>query len=236
MNAAFTAFLLAYVVWAGLGGLGRRTPDAPGRTSWSAMALQTPLFLLAYTLAWKNGVFTRALVSPPAIVLGVVLGHAVFALSLYATHRVWRDTWAHLCNLRGLAAFLADNPLILMRFFSVAVVEEIIYRAAAQPLFLGLPGGVWTAVPLTALLFSLVHDHFYRNSLAGSAEFLAFALLLGLLYHVTGSLALVVMVHVMRNLESVYLEYLALVDETGDPERAQRALDSAHTHRPTESV
>ena len=44
------------------------------------------------------------------------------------------------------------------------------------------------------------------------------------------------MIHVMRNLESVYLEYLVLVDETGDPEKAQRALDATHMHRPTESV
>jgi len=124
----------------------------------------------------------------------------------------------------------------MMRFFSVAVVEEIIYRAAAQPLLMDLPGGAWTAILATALLFSLVHDHVYHNTPAGSAEFLAFALLLGLLYHVTGSLTLVIMIHVMRNLESVYLEYLVLVDETGDPEKAQRALNSAHTQRPTESV
>jgi membrane protease YdiL (CAAX protease family) len=200
------------------------------------MLLQTPLFLLACWLAWRHGAFTRALVSPPAVVLGLALGHLVFALSLYITHRVWRDTWSHVCDLGGLGRFLADNPLIIMRFFSVAAVEEIIYRAAAQPLLLGLPGGAWTAIPATALLFSLVHEHFYHNTPAGSAEFLAFAFLLGLLYHVTGSLTLVIMIHVMRNLESVYLEYLALIDETGDPEAAQRALNSAHTHRPTESV
>jgi membrane protease YdiL (CAAX protease family) len=200
-----------------------------------ALVLQTPLFLLACWLAWKYGAFTRALVSPAAIVLGLVLGHLVFAFSLYATHQILRDTWSHLCDLRGLGRFLADNPFIMTRFFSVAAVEEIIYRAAAQPLLTALPGGAWTAILLTALLFSLVHDHFYQNTLAGSAEFLVFALLLGLLYHVTGSLTLVVMIHVMRNLESVYLEYLVLVDETGDAEKAQRALE-AHMHRPTESV
>ena len=236
MRTAFMAFLLAYVGWAGVAALRNRLPEDPGRTSLPAMLLQTPLFLLAYWFAWRHGAFTRALVSPPAVVLGLVLGHLVFALSLFATHRVWLDTLSHLCDLRGLGRFLADNPLIMMRFFSVAVVEEIIYRAAAQPLLLDLPGGAWTAILGTALLFSLVHEHFYHNSAAGSAEFMAFALLLGLLYHVTGSLALVIMIHVMRNLESVYLEYLVLVDETGDPEEARRALNSAHTHRPTESV
>jgi membrane protease YdiL (CAAX protease family) len=230
------AFLLAYVGWAGLAALRHRLPEEPGRTSLPALALQTPLFLLAYWLAWKHGAFSRALVSPLAVVLGLTLGHLVFALSLYTTHRVWRDTLAHACDLRGLGRFLADNPVIMMRFFSVAAVEEIIYRAAAQPLLLGLPGGAWSAITVTALLFALVHDHFYHNSPSGSAEFLAFALLLGLLYHVTGSLTLVIMVHVMRNLESVYLEYLVLVDETGDPEQARAALNSAHTHRPTESV
>ena len=217
MTTAFLGFLLAYIGWAGLAALRGRIPEESGRTSLPALALQTPLFLLACSLAWNSGAFTRALVSPLAVALGLVLGHLVFALSLFATHRVWRDTWSHACDLRGLGRFLADNPVIMMRFFSVAAVEEIIYRAAAQPLLLGLPGGAWTAIVVTALLFSLVHDHFYHNSAAGSAEFLAFALLLGLLYHVTGSLTLVIMVHVTRNLESVYLEYLVLVDETGDP-------------------
>ncbi len=236
MKAAFLAFLLAYVGWAGLAVLRRRPAEEPGRTSLPALALQTPLLVLACWFAWKYGAFTRALVSPLAVVLGLAMGHVVFAFSLFITHRVWRDTWAHACDVRGLGRFLADNPLIMMRFFSVAVVEEIIYRAAAQPLLLGLPGGAWTSVVLTALLFSMVHDHFFHNSVAGSAEFLAFALLLGLLYHVTGSLTLVIMIHVMRNLESVYLEYLVLVDETGDPEQAQRALNSGQMHRPTESV
>ncbi len=236
MKTAFLAFLLAYVGWTCLGVLlGRRSAE-PGRTDVTALVLQTPLFIMAYWLAWRYGVFSRALVSPLAVVLGLVLGHAVFALSLYATHRVLRDTLSHMGDLRGLGRFLADNPLVMLRFFSVAVVEELIYRAVAQPLLMDLPGGAWTAIGVTALLFALVHDHFYRNSLAGSGEFLAFALLLGLLYHVTGSLTLVVMIHVMRNLESVYLEYLALVDETGDPEQARRALDSARMHRPTESV
>ena len=117
----------------------------------------------------------------------------------------------------------------------ISLTEELIYRGAAQPLLAGLPGGHWTAVPAAALLFSLVHDHFYRNSRRESAEFLLFALTLGLLYHVTGSLAVVIVVHTVRNMESACLEYRALLESTGDEDEANRALELSVSGKPLET-
>ncbi|NLF58280.1 MAG: hypothetical protein GX580_11650, partial [Candidatus Hydrogenedens sp.] len=50
------------------------------------------------------------------------------------------------------------------------------------------------------------------------------------------SLALVILVHVTRNLESVYLEYVALVEETGDPEHARAAVESSALGRAPEPL
>lgn len=233
MRAAFTGLLAAYLLWSLY--TVRRGPKA-GRFDPAAFALQAPLFLLAFIYCARGELFTRALVNPAAWILGIVLGHLVFALSLLITHGVWRDALAHFLDLRGLGGFLAEHPVILGRFFCVAATEEIIYRGAAQPLLAGWPGGFWLSIPLTALLFSMVHDHFFRNGITAAAEFLLFALALGILYHLTGSLALVILVHVTRNLESVYLEYVALVDETGDAEHARAAVESSALGRATESL
>jgi len=40
-----------------------------------------------------------------------------------------------------------------------------------------------------------------------SVELLAFSLLLGFLYHATGSFMLVVMIHTVRNIEIVYFDH-----------------------------
>ena len=106
---------------------------------------------------------------------------------------------------------------------------------AYRRLLLPLTGSPWAAVIITAVLFSVVHDHFFRNSPAGSMEFLGFALLLGVLYHVTASLTLVVLIHVIRNLESVYLEYLALAEEKGGTE-ARETLDKMYARRSGETL
>ena len=68
-----------------------------------------------------------------------------------------------------------------------------------------------------------------------SAEFVGFAVLLGALYYLTQSLSLVVVVHTLRNLEIVYLEYLIKVDELGDEAVALDALERTYMRRTSES-
>lgn len=194
--------------------------------------LQTPLFLFAFYLAWQYGAFSRDLVSPLSIAMGLVLGHLIFALSLLATHRVCRDVLTHFIDLKSTGWFLKENPGLILRFFGVAMTEEIIYRAAAQPLMSDLFSSAPLAIGLTAMLFSIVHKHFFQNTLLASLEFLVFALLLGALYYWTNSLILVVIIHALRNLESVYLEYLQKLDELGDETQALRTIEERYSWRP----
>ena len=109
-----------------------------------------------------------------------------------------------------------------MRLIAVSFGEELMYRAAAQPALIGLTGHPWPAIFGVALLFSLAHQHFVRNPFPQSAEFLGFSLLLGFLYYAFGSLALILVVHTVRNLEIAYLDHVVKAEELGGTEMAER--------------
>lgn len=196
--------------------------------------LQTPLFVMACYFGWKRGVFSRDLVYPVSIGLGLLLGHLIFGLSLLATHRVWRDVWEHFVDLKSIARFLQENPDLLLRFFGVSLTEELIYRVSAQPMLTEWTGSPLLAIGAVAIAFSAVHKHFFRNAFWQSVEFMIFALLLGALYYWTNSLILVTVVHSLRNVESVYLEYLLKVNELGDEALALEAIEKAYSWRPSE--
>ena len=73
----------------------------------------------------------------------------------------------------------------------------------------------------------MVHAHFFRNSLTQSVEFVMFALLLGVLYWLTGSLIFVIAIHAIRNIEIAYLEFLGKLEELGDEGEALREIEHA---------
>jgi len=187
----------------------------------SAAVLQTLLFATACWMAISYGAVGRGLLSPLAIGGGLILGHLIFGASVLVTHRSARLAAAHLIDLDPLWNYMADNPRVLMQFASVSIAEETIYRAALQPLLAGLLGPA-PAILIVALVFSFVHEHFFRNTPRQSGEFLAFALLLGLLYYWIGSLILVIVIHAARNVEIAFMEHLARVEESGGVDAAER--------------
>lgn len=189
----------------------------------AAAVLQALLFAAALWLAVGNGAWGRQLLSPVWIGAGLLAGHLIFGASVLATHRSVRQATGHLVKLGPLWDYLADNPRVLMQFASVSVAEETIYRAALQPLAVEWFGPVFGVLGV-ALVFAAVHEHFFRNTLQQSGEFLAFALLLGVLYYWTGSLILVMVVHAVRNIEIAFMERQARVEEAGDEAAADREL------------
>lgn len=213
MKALFSALMGVYVLYAVL--VNRRDESAqPSFAKRFGVLLHAPLFAAACYLGAKNGVFSRQLVSPPYIAAGLIAGHLIFGVSLLATHQSWRDAVAQFVDLHPLWEFIADNPNVLMRFVGVSLGEELIYRVAAQPLAIACTGSRVAGILAVAALFSVVHRHFLRNPMGQSAEFVAFAILLGVLYHLTGSLILVIVVHAVRNIEIAYLEQLIKAGET----------------------
>jgi hypothetical protein len=198
------------------------------------MLLQTPLFVIACILAFRGGAIDRSLVSPLYLGAGLLFGHVTFGASVYATHNVWRDVMEHFLDWRGLGHFVIETPEMMLRFVGVSITEELIYRVAAQSLLIAACGRAWLAIVVVAAAFSVVHRHFFRNSIEQSAEFAVFSVLLGALYYWTGSLILVIVVHTVRNLESLYLEYLLRVDELGDEAKALQAIEEQYMRLPVE--
>ncbi len=213
MTGLFFALLGLYVVYAlFVHRLGN--PDRPNPVArFATIALHTPLFLVACYLAYQRGVFSRELVSPLYICAGLFAGHLIFGLSLFATHRNLPDTLYHMCKPGPVWEFLVENPRIIMRFAGVSVAEEIVYRAAAQPLLIDATGSAAAGIAGVAVAFAVVHKHFFRNAPGQSAEFAAFAIALGVLYYLTGSLILVIVIHAVRNIEIAYLESCVEDDE-----------------------
>lgn len=230
MNALFLGMLSLYLAQSVY--LNSRGNGSEHKTPPAAFVLQGPLLLLACWYAWRQGVINRDLVSPVYILGGVVAGHLIFGISLYLTHHDLRDAARHFLDLHSLRYFLVENPMLIFRFVSVSISEELIYRAAAQTIIQQVTDSPALAILIVALGFSMVHAHFFRNPFSQSAEFVAFALLLGALYYWTHSLVLVVVIHTLRNLEIVYLEYLVKLDELGDEVSAMKYIENAYTPAP----
>ncbi len=214
MTTAFLVFFVLYLLYALWDNLVRRAPEGK-RLSTITTLLQVPLFALGTLIIIDEGVINRGLVFLPAIAVGIALGHIVFVMSLIATKARPRDAWEHLRHVGPVLDYLKNDPMTLFRIFGVSLSEEIIYRAAAQPVLTHLTGSPLLGILLTAIAFCLVHAHFFRNPWEQSAEFTAFALLLGALYFYTGNLTLVALVHAVRNWEIAYIEY-ALGQQAAD--------------------
>jgi membrane protease YdiL (CAAX protease family) len=219
MTGASQAFLILfglYLLYA-LVTNPRRDAQTQSRPSTAGFLLQTPLFVLACGYGAAHGVFSRDWFSPLSIGLGLLGGHAVFALSLLVTHRNTREIAGHIGDLAGFGRFVREHPDTLFRLLLVSISEEMIYRATAQPLLSAWIGHPAAGIALVAAAFAMVHWHFFRNPPLQSLEFAGFSVLLGALYYATGSIMLVIVIHTVRNLEIAYLEYLIDLEEQGDP-------------------
>ncbi|MDX9975496.1 MAG: CPBP family intramembrane glutamic endopeptidase [FCB group bacterium] len=211
------------------------SPRTKGHLFLSILA-QSPLFVVSFLYALGLGAFSRQLVSPLYIGLGLVAGHLIFVLSLLVTHRSLFDAYDFCFDVPSIWNFTVDYPIVLTRFIGVAVGEEIIWRAAAQTEILRRVGNPLLAILIVAVLFSIVHKHFFRNALGVSVEFLAFAVALGALYYWTQSLILVIVIHAVRDIEIAYLEYLVKVEEIGDAELAAQEVERSFFRRHPEKA
>jgi len=223
-----------YITYSLVMNLLRDKDDARPAGRRAALVLQTPLFLLAAYLGYHVGVFGRGLVNPLWIVLGFLIGHFLFALASLRMHATWSGVFYYLFDVRPFGRFLVESPDFILRFLAVSIAEELIYRVVAQDILLAWTGNAVSAIALTAILFSVAHWHFFRNEWLRSFEFLLFSLLLGGLYHYSGSFILAVVVHTLRNLEIVYHEWLIKVEEGQTEQEAFAALDAVYAKQALE--
>lgn len=230
MKDAFLVFLIghtAHSLWSNW------RPAAPPSVVRATLILatQTPLMLLAVWIGLNEGIVNRGLLSPWYFAAGVLLGHAVFCVSLVVTPLTFEkdpdnphltlferakltaraalaNVRPHIFDLQSPARLAVEAPVVLTRFIGVAVSEELVWRGVAQPLLQARVSNPWLGILAAALLFAVVHKHFFQNDVIVSVEFLAFSLFLGALYFWTGSLLLVITIHAVRDIEIVYHEYL----------------------------
>ena len=193
--------------------------------------------LLAMAILWvaRLGLFSRWLWSPVDVVVGLILGHLLFSFSLLITHQHAGDVVRHSLDVRGITAFLKVSPEMIFRFAGVCIIEELVYRAAAQDILTLKLGHPLPAMIITALFFCVLHQHFFRNGWACAAEFFLFSLAIGVVYYWTYSLTIVALAHLTRNLESAYLEYCLLLEEGKDPEDALCMLGKCRAAPATEN-
>lgn len=191
------------------------------------VAVQLPLFVLAAYLAVRSGAIDRRLVSLVEILPALAAGHLIFVASVLATHTSLRDSWEIFKDWESLRDFFVNNPYLTFRTIQISFTEEVIYRAVLQALLV-LWWGPVPGILFAAAVFTISHEHVFRNSWRETLEFVAFSLLLGTLYYATSSLAAVVAIHVVRNFEIASLEFSARVQETGSEEEAQLELDQRY--------
>ena len=92
--------------------------------------------------------------------------------------------------------------LVVMIVVAVVVAplwEETLFRGFLQP-YLARRAGVWPAIVLTAILFSLIHDVPGSRFLMWPAMVFPLALALGYAYHRTQRLSASILLHVLHNL------------------------------------
>ncbi|QSQ25907.1 CPBP family intramembrane metalloprotease [Pyxidicoccus parkwayensis] len=100
----------------------------------------------------------------------------------------------------------------LVRYLLRSIYEELFWRGALHTLL----GDSLLAVVLVAVLFTLRHYFIYRRRppLANFLEFLAFSLLLGGVYCVTGNLWAAIAMHFVRNGVSLALSDRSTPDDS----------------------
>lgn len=212
-----------------------RNLAAAGKAAAFGHVLQFVLLVLAIWWAARTGLFTRHLWSPVDLLFGLVLGHALFLLSLLITHQHLGDVLRHGLDISGITAFLKISPELAFRFAGVCIIEELVYRVAAQDILITRLGHPMMAIMITAIFFCVLHEHFFRNGWTCAMEFLLFSLVIGVVYYYTYSLTIVALAHLVRNLESAYLEYTVLLEEGNDREEALRILGRHHASPVTET-
>ncbi|MBI1319209.1 MAG: CPBP family intramembrane metalloprotease [Candidatus Hydrogenedens sp.] len=227
LESAFLVLFALYLAQTVAAHYRNRKSDQPHPPTLFRALMQSPLVILSFVLAWHYHALDRGVFSLPMIVAGLLVGHVIFAISVYATHRDWDDALAVFLDWESLRDYFVNNPNVSFRIVNLSLTEELIYRVVLQHLTI-THLGFWPGLLLTALLFGLSHEHLFRNHTRETAEFLVFSVLLGAVYYATGSLVLVVAIHAVRNFEIAIIDFNGRAHDLGSEAEAQRELDRAY--------
>ncbi len=153
--------------------------DAIGLNRWSRLSLVRTLALAALL-----------------VVTGLALNYG------YATY-VIPDIKVQEALRQMFEALPKTMPNQVMLFLAVAVIapvlEEIVFRGLLQHNLARLMP-IWLAIPIAGTIFAGVHWDFYAFP-----ALMAMGMIFGVLYHVTGSLRVTIIVHAVNNAAALLL-------------------------------
>lgn len=187
--------------------------------------VQSLLLVCAVSYLVLQQVLPRNFFSIHGWILGLLSGHVLYTLGFLITVGFDPIVKRQFLSLPQLISFCSLSPLILGRTFTVALTEEIIYRATIQPVLMEIIKNTPITILIVAVAFTLVHEHIFRNQLRQNIEFLVFSIIIGILYLLTNDLGFVTILHFIRNMESNYLEFQEKLQETEDIDKCLDELE-----------
>ena len=189
--SAFVGLLLMYV------GLVAFAPDTR-RLSRVNLVLRNVLLLLGVALNWQAFRGTPPF-RPLLIPLALVCGQLLYVGAVFATGLSLKEAVHAAVPSPNIAVSFVRHPMLLPQYCFFATFEEFLWRATAQPFLTLLISNTGIALVMTALLFTILHTKMFTHDVE-KIEFMVFSVILGLIYHLTGSLLFVVLVHLVRDL------------------------------------
>jgi membrane protease YdiL (CAAX protease family) len=214
--SVFVGLLLMYV------GLVAFAPDTR-RLSRVNLVLRTVLLLLGVALNWQAFRGTPPF-RPLLIPLALVCGQLLYVGAVFATGLSLKEAAHAAMPSPNIAVSFVRHPVLLLQYCFFATFEEFLWRATAQPFLTLLLSNTGIAVIMTALLFTILHTKMFTHDVE-KIEFMLFSVILGLIYHLTGSLLFVVLVHLVRDLN---IKFGAPLEK---PEHLTTSPDFVATHR-----
>jgi membrane protease YdiL (CAAX protease family) len=103
----------------------------------------------------------------------------------------YSDTVKLLANINSPGAYILS---LLIMAIAPAIFEETLFRGALQNLLQKISNNPWISIGVTSIIFSAIHMSYY-----GFLPRVALGVVLGLLFHFTGSLWLAIMGHFFNN-------------------------------------
>lgn len=186
---------------------------------------QSLLLIFAVVYLVSLQILPRNLFFVPNWIAGLLLGHILYTIGFLITIGFNPIVKNQFLSFGKILHFSFLSPVLLGRTFTVALTEEIIYRATIQPILIGIIGNAFIAILIVSITFTLVHEHIFRNQLRQNIEFLIFSVIISILYLITNDLGFVTILHFIRNMESNYLEYQEKLQEINDPEKCMDELE-----------
>ncbi|HOK09469.1 MAG TPA: type II CAAX endopeptidase family protein [Candidatus Hydrogenedens sp.] len=173
------------------------------------------------------GILPRNLFNISSWIIGLILGHIVYTIGFFITIGFNELVKNQFLSIQKILRFSVLSPIILSRTMTIALTEEIIYRASLQTILINVTAKPILSVFIISIAFTLVHEHVFVNNIRQNIEFVVFSIFLGFAYYLTSDLGLVTIIHFIRNMESNYLEYQEKLIEEPDEERCLTELEQS---------